>query len=95
MTKFVVYDPVAPEPAAELTSSARPTTSFYESRAVAYTNLKQHATEAMQHIIDGLSPKYGVINVGTVSRPVTNAPDPEMLDKLAQDCDWVLVGSAD
>jgi hypothetical protein len=94
MTRFVVYNPVAPEPA-RVEAGARSTGSFRESRAIAFHNGKQHARDAMLHIIEELSTQYGVVNLGGVGRPTSAAADPAVIDDVASRCDWALVGACD
>lgn len=94
MTRYVVYKPVAEE-MARIEVGARSTLSFQESRAIAFHNGKQHARDAMLHIIDSLSARYGVINLGGVGRPTSAAADPAVIEEVAGRCDWALVGACD
>ena len=94
MTQYLVYKPVAEEMGA-IEVGARSTRSFHESRAIAFHNGKQHARDAMLHVIDALSTRYGVINLGGVARPTSAAADPAVIDDVASRCDWALVGACD
>ena len=94
MTRFVVYKPVAAE-TATVEVGARSTGDFRESRAIAFHNGKQHARDAMLHIIEELSSRYGVVNLGGVGRPTSAAADPAVIDDVASRCDWALVGACD
>ena len=94
MTRFLVYNPVATE--VEV-AEPRPRTdrAFRESRALVFHNDKPHAREAMLHIVDELSSRYGIINLGGVARPTSTSPDPAVFDQVARDCDWAIVGACD
>ena len=94
MTRYVLYKPVAAE-VATVEPGARSQRDFRESRAIAFHNGKQHARETMLHIIDALSERYGVINVGGVGRPTSAAADPAVIDEVASKADWALVGACD
>ncbi len=94
MALYVVYKPVAEE-VATIEVGARSTRTFQESRAIAFHNGKQHARDAMLHIIDELSTRYGVINLGGVGRPTSAAADPAVIEEVANRCDWALVGACD
>ncbi len=94
MTRYIVYKPVAEE-VVSIEMGARSTHSFQESRAIAFHNGKQHARDAMLQIIDELSARYGIINLGGVGRPTSAAADSELIDDVASRCDWALVGACD
>ena len=94
MQRYIVYKPVAPD-VEEIERTTRSNKAFRESRAIAFHNGKQHAREAMLHIIDQLSQRYGVINAGGVGRPTSAAADPSVIDQVAQECDWAIVGACD
>jgi len=94
MTRYLVYSPVAPD-VDVIEQSPRSTRPFRESRGIAFHNGKQHAREAMLQILDQLSNSYGVINLGGVERPTSSAADPAVLDQLARECDWAIVGACD
>ena len=94
MTRFVVYDPTAPD--TEATALVpHLDIPFRESRALVFSNYKQHAREVMLHIVDGLSKQFGVINLGHISRPTGTPASPELLDQVAGSCDWAIVGAGD
>jgi hypothetical protein len=94
VTLFTLYKPVAAE-VATVEAGARSARGFHESRAIAFHNGKQHAREAMLQIIEDLSARYGVINLGAVGRPTSAAADPAVIDEVAERCDWALVGACD
>lgn len=93
MSKVELYNPTAPEPAAQ--GSVRDFPEIRESTVAVLENGKQHAELILTQIAKNLSEKYGVIHSMTRHKPVSTPADPAILDELARSADWVLVGSAD
>lgn len=93
MTTMQVYNPTATEPEAQ--EDGAEMQDLRESRVGILANGKQHADLILGAIADRLSLDYGVIK-SVVAKKVTNgATPPDVEDELVEECDWVLLGSAD
>ena len=93
MVTLEIYNPTASGPAQqELNSEMQ---NFRESRVGILANSKQHADLILNAIADQLAKDYGVIKT-VVAKKITNGPTPPEIEaKLVEECDWVLLGSAD
>jgi hypothetical protein len=88
-----LHNPTAPEPAAVGEPEEFP--EIRESIVGVLENGKQHAELVMTSIAEELGQRYGVIHSMTRHKPVSTPADPAILDELAAESDWVMVGSAD
>jgi hypothetical protein len=88
-----VYNPTAAGP--EEQEATTEMQDLRESRVGVLANQKQHADLILGAIADRLSLDFGVIK-SVVAKKVTNGPTPpDVEDELVEECDWVLLGSAD
>ena len=93
MNKVQILNPTKSGPTQEESNSE--ILELRESRAGILANQKQHASLVMEAIVDQLSLDYGDIKT-VVSSKITNGPTPKELEKeLVDNCDWVILGSAD
>ncbi|MBG93389.1 MAG: hypothetical protein CL792_05340 [Chloroflexi bacterium] len=93
MNKIQILNPTKNGPVQ--TESNSEILELRESRAGILANQKQHASLVMEAIIDQLSHDYGVIKTVVASK-ITNGPTPKELEsELVENCDWVILGSAD
>jgi hypothetical protein len=66
-----------------------------ESRAGVFPNGKPNAAAVMEHIVDLLGERYGVIKAMSRPRVASFRADSSLVDDFAQNCDWVITGSCD
>ena len=93
MSNVELHNPTAPEASAQ--GSVQDLPEIRESIVAVLENGKQHAELILTQIAKNLSEKYGVVHSMTRHKPVSTPTDPAILDELAANADWVLVGSAD
>lgn len=89
-----VYDPTAPSIAARGSLAPRPG-DLEGTVAGILDNGKANAGLLMAGIVDHLRSRYGVRDVIVRSKPVAGPAAPQVVRDLKENCDFVLVGSAD
>ena len=93
MTTVHIHNPTAAGPEQQAFNSEMQ--DLRESRVGILANQKQHADLILGAIADRLAVDYGVIKT-VVTKKVTNGPTPpEVENEIVEECDWVLLGSAD
>ncbi|MFN0030436.1 MAG: hypothetical protein ACKV2O_25055 [Acidimicrobiales bacterium] len=88
-----IVNPTAPE--AELIEGSGGLARLRGSKVGVLENGKQHAELILTTIAELLGPDHGVELVTVAHKKVAAAADPEVIDLLVEQADWVLVGSAD
>jgi len=88
-----IVNPTAPEPGLIVGSGGL--SRLAGSRVGILENGKQHAELLLSSIAEELGSEHGVELVTVAHKRVAAPADPEVIDALVEQADWVLVGSAD
>ncbi len=86
-------NPTAPEPGLVVGSGGL--SRLNGSRVGVLENGKQHAELLLTSIAELLRDDHGVELVRITHKSIAAPADPEVIDTLVREADWVLVGSAD